>query len=1014
MTLADKVSLAIVIVLGIGITLATTYLSYQAEQQGRLHELENRAYIYMSHIRKSLLTNMNSLLSVRGVFNAVPNVSHDEFRIFTEPALISHPEIQFLAWAPRVTREARSAHEHRAAETGLQNYAIMELDGPWQLRTARQRDQYFPVFYLNPLASSREYLGYDFSTDTMFKRHMRKALESGKAVATAPIGLNLLVEHEPGEVASSQDEPGLLVFLAVYHSPHVAQSQQQQEDQLKGYVVALYKLNELFSTAVADLDTQGLSVQVDDISLTDLPREVYSVHSDKQHRNIAGKYRGEVERKNTYQEVLTLAGRDWRFKMRFTDQANRASQWVPNLVFAGGVLFTGFLAAYVIGNSKRRSIIEDMIEERTAELREISERVQKVLDNTGEGICGIDVHGNTTFVNQAALSITGFEEKDFLYRNQHSLIHHHYPDGRIYPDHECKIYKAFTEGVTTRSDDEVFWHKDGYAIPVEYTATPMRDDEGKILGAVVVFHDIRQRKQYEDELIEARNYAETASRAKTTFLATMSHEIRTPMNGMLGMAQLLEQTSLNEKQATYVKTLIHSGKALLEQINDILDFSRIEAGKLHLENTPLNLKQTCQDLMHLLENGAEAKGLYLRLNYADDCPTLFIGDKLRIRQILLNLVGNAIKFTSSGGVELNISCHGVKASQVRLQFEVKDTGIGIEADKLKHLFDSFTQVDASTTRKYGGSGLGLAISRQLAELMDGDISVSSELGKGSSFVLRLALHETMELAMELPENLEQLCFEGRVLLVEDNFVNQQVANAMLTQLGLDVELAENGEEALKKFQQNDFDLILMDCQMPIMDGYTATQKIRQQEHGERVPILALTANVLPEDVQRCIEAGMNACVHKPIEVDVLQSRLKEWLPYDVAGPQQQEEPGEKPMSASDDVSHYVNLDTLSNLASLMGEVFDQLIPSYIEASDKCFNDVRDLVQQQDFETAERLFHSLKSSSRNLGAMKLGDYAERLEAVMRDKQVEQLEPGFTEASDMYQQVRAILLDFQANR
>jgi len=402
-----------------------------------------------------------------------------------------------------------------------------------------------------------------------------------------------------------------------------------------------------------------------------------------------------------------------------------------------------------------------------------------------------------------------------------------------------------------------------------------------LLNALRSYRDIKRAVDLQKKIMAAEQEtqaASAASEAKSQFLAHMSHEIRTPLNGIIGLSDILSRTELDTTQNQYVKTIRTSGEALLSIINDVLDFSKIEAGKLELETIDFSLPEICQSLEDLFIAQLNEKQLNFSYQIDDKIPHFIKGDPLRIKQILLNLMSNSLKFTKQGGISLNITLIN-DDDGLTLEFQFKDTGIGIPKDKQKSLFEAFTQVDATTTRKYGGTGLGLQISKRLVEIMGGQINVNSVEGQGSEFLFSLNLNKGEAVASEeikVEQSNTDTPNSVRILVAEDNKTNQMVISAMLKKLGYEFIICNNGQEAFDTLKAEKFNLVLMDCQMPVMDGFATTQAIRQQAQWEKLPIIALTAGVTAKEQKQCFDAGMSDFLSKPVVIDTLKNMLGKW------------------------------------------------------------------------------------------------------------------------------------------
>lgn len=523
-------------------------------------------------------------------------------------------------------------------------------------------------------------------------------------------------------------------------------------------------------------------------------------------------------------------------------------------------------------------------------LRESEDRYKQLVEHASDVIYRTDVEGNLTFVNPPAAALMRCPVEDLLGRHFLELIR---PDARA---EAAAFYRkqfldagsnTYFEFPAVAGDGETVWFGQKVQPVVKGT---------RVVGFQAVARDISDLKRMREELQRSRDIAVESSRMKSSFLANMSHEIRTPMNGIIGMTGLLLDSSLTAEQKETAETVRSSAHALLSIINDILDFSKIEAGMLTFEMMDFSLITTMEECVGLLSDTAGAKGIELRTLTDAGVPVALVGDPGRLRQILINLVGNAVKFTERGEVSIRASCLEENETGAVIRIEVRDSGIGISPAAQKTLFDPFTQEDSSTSRRYGGTGLGLAISKQLVDRMGGEIGVDSVPGEGSTFWFTVRLEKKRSRVGDVASAVAQSdsapslkrLGDGivpetvprslRILIAEDNIVNQKVALRQLKKLGYEADAVSNGLEALRAIESTPYDLVLMDCQMPEMDGYTATETLRgREQEGTRIPVIAMTANAFESNRKRCLQSGMDDYISKPVDVEILRELLAKWL-----------------------------------------------------------------------------------------------------------------------------------------
>jgi PAS domain S-box-containing protein len=675
----------------------------------------------------------------------------------------------------------------------------------------------------------------------------------------------------------------------------------------------------------------------------------------------------------------------------------RPAWWTPAHIW----LALGIMGTVILVSMGWNLVLKRRVKEQTGIILErlqreviMEERYRDLFENANDIVYTHDLAGNLTSLNRAGERGMGYSREEALKMNLDQMVAPEYRDRR----RQMTERKLATGGTTTYELEIIA--KDGHPVPLEVSARLICQN-GKPVQVQGNARDITERKRAEAELKRAKEAAESATRAKSEFLANMSHEIRTPMNGLLGMAELLLNTKVTEEQREYLEIMKGSADSLLTVVNDILDFSKIEARKLDVEMIEFGLGDVLGEMVRGLALRARSKGLELVCRMASDAPQTVVGDPRRLGQIVGNLLGNAIKFTERGEIAVSAEIESQTADQVCLHFAVRDTGIGIPAEKQQLIFEAFAQADGSTTRKYGGSGLGLAICSRLVQIMGGRIWVESEPGKGSAF------HFTLRFGLPVPppplraEELRPLLRQPRpaasglrVLVVEDNPVNQRLATRLLEKRGNKVVVAGNGREALAILGTETLDLVLMDVQMPEMDGFEATAAIRQNERatGAHIPIIAMTAHAMKGDRERCLERGMDGYVSKPIlrqelfEAIARFAFLTEAQMLDKHTPQQSVEASENFAAANAQQRVSQALDRAAALARVEGdsELLAEMAALFVDDCPSMLSAVREGIARQDARLLERASHALKGAAGNFSAQAAVDAALTLEMTARRK------------------------------
>jgi len=628
-----------------------------------------------------------------------------------------------------------------------------------------------------------------------------------------------------------------------------------------------------------------------------------------------------------------------------------------------GKIFKGNLWKYT-------DVTADKNAESTLRIRE--EKYRSIIDNMNLGLLEVDTEEKILFANQCFCDMCGYDLEELLGKRAAQI----FTKGENIELMERKNEERRRSG-TSDAYEIVIKDKRGRVRWWLVSGAPRYNDNGDLIGSIGIHLDITDQKQLEVELTAAREQAEQSTRSKEVFLANMSHEIRTPMNAILGMSNQLSKTPLNTKQLFYLDTINSASENLLVIINDILDLSKIEAGKLSLEKIAFEPKEVIKRAIQVLIHKAEEKGLVLSNSFFDErASEVLMGDPYRLNQVLLNIITNAIKFTEKGSVDIQLSVLNDTRTSQTIKVDIKDTGIGMDENFKNSLFEKFSQEEASVTRQYGGTGLGMSICKELIELMEGEVLVESEKGVGTciSFVVNF----TKGVVEDLPSKEEFIADESmlagkKILVVDDNEINRLVATTILNNYGAETVEAANGAESVDYLKEHQVDLVLMDIQMPVMNGYDAAKMIRK-EISEKLPVIALTANAIKGDNKKCMEAGMNDYIAKPFKEEDLLKMIAGILQTKVALKTK------KPVVAAEPEVNYYDISEIIKISRGNEGFVQKMLKMFVDQVPKHLEEMKDKFQVNELVTVGEIAHRIKPTIDNMGIVSSKDTIREIEKI----------------------------------
>lgn len=838
------------------LTLAGWAISNRYVQHRAIDRFTYRSDEIRVAIQRRMLEYEQVIRGGIGLFNATDDVNRDQWRNYVESLKLSelYPGIQGLGFSKVIRPAELGSHIAAIRAEGFYNYEV---------KPPGVREEYTSIIFLEPfLGRNLRAFGYDMFSEPVRRAAMENARDTGRATVS---GIVELVQENGQDV-----QRGFLMYSPVYRKDFPVRTAEERRNALIGYVYSPFRIKDLMNGIVGNRHA-GMEFDIFDGDLVE-NRQLFSSAEElySPSRPVSFQEVGQVE----------IAGRKWLIRT-WTEKGilSPLESAPPFLIAACGLFINLLLFAMIKSISSQQRNTRKLAHEIARELEDERERFALIVEASPDGVWDWNLTTDAVYFSPSWKNMLGYDDHELPNSVATWLNLIHVADRKQAAD----FLDSQVRGTSQSREFELrLVHRDGSHRWILSRCAVLRDANGIPYRMLGTNTDITERKFAELGLIQAKDAAQAAAKAKAAFLATMSHEIRTPMNGVIGVTKLLLEFPLKAKEREYVETIRFSAESLLTVINDVLDFSKIDSGKLDLEKSEFDLKCEIDGIFKTFRVAATSKSLDLVAENAG-LTRKIKGDNFRLRQILNNLIGNAIKFTDSGLVKFSSKVTEETDSHIKIKFSVMDSGIGLSQEAIQRIFMEFSQADSTMSRRYGGSGLGLTISKRLIELMGGEIHVSSQMGIGSTFWFELPFEKGAEIKSEpLSASIAALpagskpSFEGlRVLVAEDNRVNQLVISAILQKFGCQVEMAANGVEALWALNNSQVDLILMDCQMPEMDGFEATTAIRMNAaaHIAGIPIIALTANAIKGDREVCLHAGMNGYVSKPVDENELRTEM---------------------------------------------------------------------------------------------------------------------------------------------